>query len=178
MPAILLTLALALAPALAQEADPEAPTAADTLREREAQLLDAVRAFDPERHAELLRLKETDRRAYVAAMLRIARFVDRAAPGLRDPAVATELAKLDALRDRYPGGFDALSPPERKRVTAEVTTVAERLFDLRQAERRARIEALRTDLDALVADVARRDGEREALVRRFVEAFLAGRPDL
>jgi hypothetical protein len=59
-----------------------------------------------------------------------------------------------------------------------VYALAEKVFDVKQTERRRRIGELKQTIAALEADVERRDREREVLLQRFVEQFLLGRVEL
>ena len=155
----------------AEEPALDAPTSA-SLSAREDDLLARVRAFDADRYDDLLRLRTTDRAAYWVALARVARLVDREAPP--SPELRAQLARVEALRSRYPQGLARLSPTEDKAVRAEFTDIGTRIFDLRQAERRARIESIRAALTDLQADVARRDQERAALIQAFVDRVMRG----
>ena len=173
---LVVLLLLATAP-VARAADPVSETStAASLQAREDDLLARVRAFDPERYQDLVRLRTTDRGAYWVALARVARLVDReSAPSVE---LRAQVARVDALRQRYPQGLDHLSAADDKVVRAEFTDIGTRIFDIRQAERRARIESIRAALADLQADVARRDQDRAALIQAFVDKVMRGSVDL
>lgn len=158
-------------------ADPPVEELARRVLDREAELLERVRQIDPKRHEQLLMLKGADRRAYVGALLRVARMLER---GERTPSpeLQAAIARAHAIQAAHPDGFDTLSPKETAKVRAELTAIGEEIFSLRQAERRERIAMLRKDLESLEADVARRDREKDQLIQHFVDGVLLGRPDL
>jgi hypothetical protein len=174
--ALLLTLSSS---ALAQQAPEPDPAAIERLLAHEQEILDAVKLRAPERYSELIALRDTDRRAYLRYLYRAARVLRQV--GERDaasPELLNLRGQLDAVRARYPDGIEALSKKDQAAVRAELTTLASQLFDLKQAQRRERIDELRSSLEELEADVARRDAERDAILADFVEAFLRGRVEL
>ncbi|MCB9682695.1 MAG: hypothetical protein H6733_14615 [Alphaproteobacteria bacterium] len=180
------TLVVAL-PAVAADPPPPPPppppplvddATVDRLREREAQLLERLHALDPDRYAEVVALKRTNPRAYVGALMRLAHFFDRGVAGPPSPELQAEIAALQAIRARYPDGMTTLSAGDTRKVRTEVAAIADRVFDLRQAERRQRIDELRASLTELEEDVARRDRDRKALIDAFVDQFLLGPVDL
>lgn len=175
----LFALALAFAPvgALAQDEVPEGttPSAFETLRAMEDDLLDAVRTRNPDAYAQLQRLKQVDRRAYWRMLGEIARRHQARRP---NPEEKVLLDRLEALRARYPQGVADLSAAEQRVVRKDLTEIATRLFDVRQSERRARLDSLREALTELEQDVAERDATRDARIKAFVERAMLGPVDL
>jgi hypothetical protein len=170
--------AAAPTPARADPGETPVLDALDALRARESELLAVVAARDPEKHAALLRLRDTDRRAYWMRLGMVARMLDGDLPPPPPPALRAAMAELEALRARYPDGTDGLSTADARALRAELTALATRIFDLKQAERRDRIARLREALAALEADVAARDKDRKARIEAWVDQFLSGPPDL
>jgi hypothetical protein len=167
------------APALAQE--PPEPDAAqiERLLQREQEILDQVKLRAPDRYAELIALRASDRGAYLRYLFRAARVLrhagDREEPS---PELIEQRTRLEAVRAKYPDGLDDLSKKDLAAVRAEVAEIAAKIFEIKQTQRRARIEGLRQDLTELEADVARRDQERDQILQDFVDAFLRGPVDL
>ncbi len=177
MRTLLLGLALLTGPVSeAVAAPPDQPAEIDRLRGREVQLLDRIRAFDEARYEQMLRLKESDLRAYYWALAKVARSVDRPRP--ESPELVEELRRLEAMRARYPQGLSEVGKQELASVRREATEIAERIFDIKQKLRRAKIEELRAALSDLESDVARRDRERKALIERFVDDVMWGNAGL
>lgn len=156
----------------------EGPTLAELLA-REEELLARVRAVNPERHADLLRLKARDESAYAFALARVARMVDRAADGeAAHPELAAIRARFAELERAYPDGLAGLPKKEQQQVRRTVTELAEQIFEIKQTERRRRLEEARAKLAELEAEISRRDAERDALIEAFVDQALRGRVDL
>lgn len=175
MTLLLLTLLLAGSPA-AEPPPPSDEAHLDVVRAKEAEILARVRSFDEARYAELLALKERDPRAYLRALLRIGALTDALRERPDPPAVREQEARLAALRARHPQGLTALPAAELAAARAELTDIAARIFDARQAERRRRIDELRLALAELEAEVSTRDTNRELLIRTWVEKQLSEAP--
>ncbi len=166
---LLLVLCMTLcAPALAAPSD---DALVEVVRAREAEVLAHLQVADPVRYRTLVALKQEDPRAYLRALLITAAGEDRPPP---NDAVRAELARVDALRQRYPGGLSALPASEQQAVRAELREVAGRIFALKQADRQRRVAELRQMVERLQAEVAQREVERDALIEAWVERVLAG----
>jgi len=180
MRALFLALTLSLAPsfvsdAIAQDDVPTSPTMLEKLRAMEPKLLAHLAEHAPDKHAQLMRLQRLDRRAYYKALARVA----HAAQEMReDPEMIALRDRLEDLRARHPDGADDLPKAEQKAVRAELQTIAEQLFDLKQAKRREKIAHLREALEHLEAEVAERDKDRKARIEGFVERAMQGPIDL
>lgn len=155
---------------------PPAPDEAHlaVVRAKEAEILERVRRLDPAHHAELLALREQDPRAYWRTLLRIAFLTDPERERPDPPAVREQEARLSALQARYPRGLTGVPADEVAAVRAELTDIATRIFEARQAERRRKIDELRLALAGLEAEVSTRDANRELLIRTWVEKELEG----
>lgn len=136
--------------------------------EKETELLEQVEALDPAQHQRLLALRDTDRASYLAALYQASRISDRAR---RDPAYAERIRQI-AERDRelrtMAAGFAALPAAEQAAARARMVALAGELLDLKQAERRLRVEELRARLEALEREIAERDRRRDAMVEEYV----------
>lgn len=178
MRALILSLfvgALAPVPAAHAQDRPDAQWV-ERLRAREAEILDAVHTRDPDKHARLLTLKQTDPGLYAATMWRLRHLSPEPTPD--EIELRGLQARLQGLRDAHPDGIDGLPRKEQQAVRAEVAQIAERIFAIRQAQRRARLDELKASIAELEADVAARDAERDTRIQRFVDRFLTGPVDL
>lgn len=171
-------LALAPAPALAQDIDPP-PSIMEKLEEHEDLILEKIKAFDTERYDRLVALKASDPRAYWRTMFQVGRTLKRVADATPpDPEVKAAMQRLAELKAAHPDGVDGLSGKERKAVQAELTEIATTIFEARQTARRTRIDAARAQLAELEDEVARRDAERDSLIRAWVDRAMEGPVDL
>ncbi|MBX2797109.1 MAG: hypothetical protein KTR31_05560 [Myxococcales bacterium] len=140
--------------------------------QRESELLEAVRRYDPTVHQQLLRLRDNDRKAYVAAMVRVARNVERAR---QDPTVMKRVMAIRAKSREVESlvrGFSRLSAPEQRERRKQITKLAGELMDLKQQDRRARMRQMQERLDALRSDIEQRDRDRARIVEQFVDQLL------
>lgn len=169
MRGLILVFCLALsAPSLAAPPD---DAFVEVVRAREAEVLAHLQVADPVRYRTLVDLKAQDPRAYLRALLLTGAGEDRPPP---NDAIRAELGKVDALRQRYPGGLVGLSATEQQAVRVELREIAGRIFVLKQAERQRRVIELRQMVERLQAEVAQREVERDALIDAWVERVLAG----
>ncbi|MEQ1508036.1 MAG: hypothetical protein ABMB14_37755 [Myxococcota bacterium] len=155
--------------------DPPTGTLATGLMAREQELLDATRRTDPGYYEKLLRLRDTDRPAYLTALYKVAKLVDRAKT---DPVFAERLRSIREHEDRLrtlAKGFSALSPADQRTRRAELEAVANELMDLKQAERRARLDELRARLADLEQEIDAREQDRKRIVDEYVDQLVEGR---
>lgn len=158
-----------------ESVDPE--VAAEVLR-REKELLQLVRETDPRLHQRLVRLSKTNRRAYVLAMVRVARTVQRART---DPEYRRRLQAMRALSSRLEDlAVDHRAAPVRKQpaIEQEMKKVASDLMDLRQADRRERLEQMKARLQELQDEIDRRESRRQAIIDAYVRRMLERPEDL
>ena len=150
---------------------------ADVLR-REAELLAAVEQYDEEMYGRMLVLKATDRRSYVAALVKVARNVQRARrdPAFRErmQAMSTLQRQLRELAEGYPSLPDRKKPAAR----AELERLAGKLMDLKQADRRQRLQDMEARLAEVRSEIERREAERDQIIEEFVNRLLTGPVDL
>lgn len=150
---------------------------AEVLR-RESELLELVKRHDPTMHARLTRLASTNRPAYLAALVRVHRNVERArsdpAYRARVQAVRSKTAELEALTHDYRRGTAA----DRARIRPELVRAAGELMDLKQEDRRSRVQELQARLAELQAEIDRREQNREQIIEDFVDRMVRGPVDL
>lgn len=75
-------------------------------------------------------------------------------------------------------GFDALPASEQKVRRKELERLAGELMDLKQAERRDRLEELRARLTELEAEIDQREKDRARIVEEYVDQLVRGEVDL
>jgi len=178
---ITLLLGLALAQPAPPPGGPPPPARADRLEEVLAhrdELMELLADHDPDKHTRMLRLERADPQAFALALVRVARHVER----LRsDPAALERFQKLRQEEERVrmlAQGFHELSGADKKRRRQELEAAAARILELKQAERRAAVEELRSKIAELEADIERREKEADELVDAFVDQVLMERVDL
>lgn len=178
----MITLLFALsAPAFAQApplGEPPSPELVQKLLSRESELLEVVRRNDPEQYERLMHLRDSDRGAYLMALMRIGRMVERAKD---DPELAARFEAIRAKTEelhRAAEDFSALSASEQKAKRKELEALAGELMDLKQAERRARLEELRVRLAELEAEIDEREKDRARIVDEYVDQLLREKVDL
>ncbi len=166
------------APGLRPQAeDDDVGNVAELLR-RQDELLEAVGRYDPGLRDRLLGLRQTDRPAYVAALVRIARHLQRAR---RDPAFRARVQRMRELTSQMESlarGFPDVPERERAARRAQLEALAGELMDLKQADRRERLAALRAKLAGLQAEIERRDQDRDQIIEDFVDQLLQPPVDL
>lgn len=168
--------------ALAQPASPIPPDAAgpglvEVLEHRD-ELMEVLAKHDPRRHAHMERLEHTDPQAFALGLLRLAKTVQRlqADPEAAErwKAMQQETQTLETLAR----GYDELSNADQKRRRGEMEAAARRLMELKQAERRARVEEMRAKIQELEADIEKREKDADKVVDRFVDQLLEAPVDL
>jgi Tfp pilus assembly protein FimV len=133
---------------------------------------------DPRKHARMERLETTDPQAFALGLLRVAKTFQRLQA---DPEAASRFQAMHEETERLEvlaAGFADLSGADQKRRRAELEASARRLMELKQAERRARVEELRSKIAELEADIEAREKEADQLVDAFVEQLLQSPVDL
>lgn len=142
---------------------------------REDELLDVVERTDPIQYARLTRLRDLDRAAYVAALFRVARTVERA----RDDPDSVERWRVIREREEQVRalavGFAALSAEDQGARRAQMTALARELLELKQVERRVRLEELRARLEQLEQEISAREAARSRIVDEYVDRMLRDR---
>ena len=167
-------------PGFGPDADGATVTEAQIQRvlRRESELLQVVERYDRTMYQQLLTLRDNDREKYVAAMVRVARNVERARDDpevmRRVVAIRSKTRQIDALVS----GFSRLSEAEKRERRKEIEALAGELMDLKQEDRRARMRQMQERLDALRADIEQRDRDRKRIVEQFVDQLLQEPVDL
>lgn len=157
---------------------PASPELVAEILAKEQQILEAVRAVDPGVYDRLMRLRDIDRGAYIPALMKAARTVERAR---LDPEGAERQRQIHERETQLQGlaeGFGALSGAEQKARRAELERIVGELMDLKQAERRAKLEDLRGRLEELEAEIEERERERARIVEEYVDQLVQERVDL
>lgn len=179
MTLMILLCSLAFADPPAPPPVPVPPGATESqVREREARILEVIQAEAPERHAELLTLKQTDPQAYWRAMKRLNKVYVRHGDDPETLQRQIRIRDLDLRLRELARGFDTLPADEQKQRRGEMEEVAAELFELKQAHRRARLAELEARMDELEAEIDDRESRKEAIIDDFLEHLIEGRPEL
>ncbi|MEN0066609.1 MAG: hypothetical protein AAGA48_31035 [Myxococcota bacterium] len=148
---------------------PDSPVPLD-----EANILESVRLLDPTQHQRLVRLKRRDPEQYRTVLRRIARRIERTASDPDALARAVEIRRINseilALRDRYQA---TSSGDERVSLRAQMVKKALALMELKQVERRVRLQELQSKLDKLQAEVDQREANKDRLVDEYIDGLLS-----
>jgi signal transduction histidine kinase len=156
---------------------PPAHELADVLDHRD-ELMTLLERHDPRQHARMVRLEHTDPQAFALGLLRVAKMLER----LRDdPEAAERFRQIREETERLETlarDFGQLSAADQKRRRAEMEAGARRLMELKQAERRARVEELRARIAELEADIEAREKDADKLVDTYVDQLLQAPVDL
>ena len=183
---ILLTLCLGFSTVAV--ADPPAPdeSLATWAQDREDRLLSIVKEHAPERYTELTALRDTDPVAYVMALHEVARMARAEgagaerppgpgmgpASGASKPDQDPQIAALQAQIDTLATGYSALSAAEQKKRYVEIQALAGQVFDLRQAQRKRRLEEMKDRLAGLETEIADRESRRDQLIAQWLDKRL------
>lgn len=161
-------------------AEPPSPPAESIMEvlEHRDELMLLLEKHDPQQHARMARLEQRDPQAFALGLLRVAKQVERMRS---DPAAAERFLQLQAESQRVKAlvqGYHDLSGADQKRRRAEIEAAAARIMDLKQAERRARVEELRAKIVELEGDIDEREKQADKLVETFVDQLLTEKVDL
>jgi len=142
------------------------------------ELMAHLERFDPRQYARMERLEQADPQAFALGLLRIAKMVERLEG---DPEAAERFRRIREASQQLESlarGFHDLSKAEQKRRRGEMEATARRLMELKQAERRARVEELRARITELEADIDARERDADKLVEAYVDQLLDAPVDL
>lgn len=172
MRSLALIFALAIAtPALAEP--PAPPHRAEQMVEKEAQILDWIRAQDPEEARRVERLKELDPERYRLRLRRAARLM-RASEA--DPELLARQARMKEIHQELLGlsVLDASNKQVAKAREEQVRALVEEAFDLRMEGAEAKIDAMEAKLEAAREKLEEAQAERDDRIEEHVQKVLAG----
>lgn len=158
--------------------EPVSPEKMEKLRMHEGEILEKVQHLDPEAYERLMRLRERDEGMYWAQLGRMARMLHRASEDPESAERKEEMRDLGRRLRRLRKDYPELDKGEQKERRAEMIDVAGQLMDLKQAERRARIEEMRGKIAHMEAEIDEREQRRDELVEGFVDQMLSEPVDL
>lgn len=170
---------LCLGVATAQSGPLDPPTVDIGPNEREldeATLLRAVERIDPDQHRRLQRLRDRDPELYQTMLRRIRSRLERRASDPEALERGVAIRKLNGELRRLRNEYRTASGNRRVAIRATMVDRGLALFELRQAERRARLRDLRTKLDNLQSEVDQREANKDELVDEYVDGLLAEPP--
>jgi len=176
--------ALAGPPGLAPSADrgerrgPPSPELIDKVKDNEVDILMVVKENDPGRYEQLMDTKRTDERAYWRQMVHVARMVDRVKSDPEYPQRNMDMHLLQKQIKEKARAYDDLSAADQKTAYAEMEVLTAELFEMKQADRRQRIEELQRKLKDLEADIEQREENKEDKIKEYLDTMVRGRVDL
>lgn len=158
--------------------EPLSPALAERILDREAEILGALEAHAPDRHARLLELKDQDPDAYLRHLARAGRTIQhlRQHPELRENRMAQRDAKneLHELAETY----KTVSRKEQEQIRAKMVEIGNDLFELKQEERRTKLAKIEAHLAELKAEIAEKEAGREDRINNFIDQMIAGDAEL
>ena len=136
----------------------------------EAEVLSFVAQHAPDKHIQLLHLKDTSPDQYEEMIEQIAAHIaskqEYRAEILADKAELR--ARMQALKSRYADATAA----EQIEIRAELEIMAGEWFDLRQQLRREKLEGIREQVSRLEAEISEQEAQREALISAYLDKAL------
>ncbi|MFT4624693.1 MAG: hypothetical protein ACI8PZ_003352 [Myxococcota bacterium] len=150
----------------------------DEVLAREAEILAIVEQNDPAMFRRLQELKAMDQQAYVVTLVRVARRAERIQ---RDPQAR---ARFEMIRDlestlrAMAEEYGTLEPSKQAAHRSTMEAAALRLFDAKQAERRAQLAELEEKMRELGDEIQERDQRRDDLIDDYLDQLLKLRVDL
>jgi len=182
IPTLLITLCSFTPVAAAQPPHPSPPhhdVDVDQHHHRQERFLQVLRERDPERHQELMHLRESDPDAFRAVMGRLARYAQAMSSRPGSAERLQVMLELDYRIHKLALGWDELSRSERSARRAEMRELTEQLFELRQAQRRERLAEMSTRLEQLSAEIEERERGRDEIIDHFLDDLVGeGLPGL
>lgn len=154
------------------------PHVRDQVLANEAEILQGVASNEPDRLEQLKRLRERDFEAYIARLAHIGKRLERAR---NDPAAAERMREIQAASDQLHQlavGFGELDGRAQKERRAEMSVLALQIFEMKQAERAARVDDMRAKIEHLQAEVDERAQRQDEIVKEYVERLIDPPVDL
>ena len=145
---------------------------AERVAHREAEILERIGRIDPEIAKKLRHLEIDDGRMYRQLMLQAHRTLEDSDDGeaalKRFVRMVTLMADIhEAVRD-----WEDLSPKVRKERQARIEAMAQELFELRQAERRARLAQMEQRLERVRREIEERERDKASIIEDFVDGTI------
>ena len=167
-----------LLPLTAQATTGERPTGERPTAEGETPILDEIRDQDPEKYTLLMKLKKEDPEQFRNTLRDLRRKLRHNNNRRSSPELEANQTQTMALRQEFKTQVEAYKNAKEKKqqeIRAELVTVSGKIFELRQAARRMRLEQARARIEKLEQDLARREKEREKLIDEFVDEAIGER---
>ena len=138
---------------------------------QEERVLAMVKEHDPEAYERLLRLKARDPRAYTKQLIQIARRSERLMKNPEARARFMEIRSLELELRTMAATLDGQSDTERDATRSAMMEVGRKLFDAKQADRRALVEELNQKIAKIEEEIKVRDEERDARIAEYIDQF-------
>jgi hypothetical protein len=146
--------------------------------EKEAQILERLKAEDPERYEQLIGIKADYPEVYPMVLRK---FAHRSEPKEKDPETAAKVERLHEIKRELremARDFDALSAKEQKARRAEMEDLAHEAFDLHGEVHRARIAGMKAQLAEHERELADREKKRDEIVSEHLDRLIEGPAEL
>ena len=171
--------ALLVLPALAMARPPHAKGQHADRAERaqhQAEMLEKIKDQYPEKYEHLMQLRQDDPEAFRDAMHKVRRYMRGArgkdlSPEEREAMMTLHEDFRDALQE-----YRAAPKGIQKELYAELTELAEEIFDAKQKHRRARLKKIREHVTELEAEIEERDASRDELIKEFLDKKVESKP--
>ena len=141
-------------------------------------ILATVEAHDPAMFRRLQQLKEIDQQAYVVTLVRVARRAERLRQDPDARARFELIRELEGAIRAMAEGYRDLSSADQAQRRADMEAAALRLFDAKQAERRAQLAELERKIEELREEIGERDADRDDRIDDYVDQLLKLKVDL
>jgi hypothetical protein len=138
---------------------------------QEEEVLEMVKEFDPEAYQRLLRLKERDVRAYTKQLIQIARRSERLMKNPEARERFMEIRSLEVELRTMAATLEGQSEAEQQKTRSAMMEVGRKLFDAKQADRRANVEELNEKIAKIEEEIKIRDDERDARIEEYIDQF-------
>lgn len=138
----------------------------------EARVLEEIKSRDPERARRLAMVKTRDPARYYDVLKRMARAFERE---LRDPEARARHERIQAVRHEIQAlalDWSTADDGAKKKIRKEMDALANQMFELRQEERRGRLDELRAKLEKAEAEVAQHETRRDEVIAEHLDRLL------
>jgi hypothetical protein len=136
---------------------------------QEEKVLEMVKEFDPEAYQRLLRLKDRDVRAYTKQLIQIARRSERLMKNPEARARFMEIRSLEVELRAMSATLEGQTEAEQQKTRTAMMELGRKLFDAKQADRRASIDDLNEKIAKIQEDIKVRDQERDARIEEYID---------
>ncbi|MFT5685147.1 MAG: hypothetical protein ACI8RZ_006096 [Myxococcota bacterium] len=136
----------------------------------EAELLEAVEIYAPNRYDRLTTLKDTDPDAYEAALEAVSEKL--IARNLLKSEYSARLSEVEVRFKELAAKHAEASKRQQEAIRVELEEVAVEYFELKMELKRMRLEAIRAKVDRMEDELERHEARRDEVISRRIDAIL------